>query len=93
METYIIILLCAAAFAAGFIDAIGGGGLIQTPAGLILLPNLPVSTVRHLKNTCFQRNFICGLPVPEKGNDGLKFYYNGMVAFLPLFWAPLYLLI
>jgi uncharacterized membrane protein YfcA len=32
METYIIILLCAAAFAAGFIDAIvGGGGLIQTP--------------------------------------------------------------
>jgi uncharacterized membrane protein YfcA len=37
--------LCAA-FAAGFIDAIvGGGGLIQTPAGLILLPNLPVSTV------------------------------------------------
>lgn len=46
METYIIILLCIAAFAAGFIDAIvGGGGLIQTPAGLILLPNLPVSAV------------------------------------------------
>lgn len=46
METYIIILLCLAAFFAGFIDAIvGGGGLIQTPMGLILLPNLPVSTV------------------------------------------------
>lgn len=46
METYIIFLLCLAAFAAGFIDAIvGGGGLIQTPMGLILLPNLPVSTV------------------------------------------------
>lgn len=46
METYIIVLLCVAAFAAGFIDAIvGGGGLIQTPAGLILLPNLPISTV------------------------------------------------
>ncbi|WPR70587.1 TSUP family transporter [Flavobacterium sp. NG2] len=46
MESYILILLCVAAFAAGFIDAIvGGGGLIQTPAGLILLPNLPVSTV------------------------------------------------
>ncbi|OHT44184.1 MULTISPECIES: sulfite exporter TauE/SafE family protein [Flavobacterium] len=46
MDTYIIILLCLAAFAAGFIDAIvGGGGLIQTPMGLILLPNLPVSTV------------------------------------------------
>lgn len=46
METYVIVLLCSAAFFAGFIDAIvGGGGLIQTPVGLILLPNLPVSTV------------------------------------------------
>lgn len=46
MEVYIIFFLCLAAFAAGFIDAIvGGGGLIQTPMGLILLPNLPVSTV------------------------------------------------
>lgn len=46
METYIIVLLSLVAFLAGFIDAIvGGGGLIQTPAGLILLPNLPVSTV------------------------------------------------
>lgn len=46
MESYIIALLCLAAFIAGFIDAIvGGGGLIQTPAGLVLLPNLPVSTV------------------------------------------------
>lgn len=46
MESYIIILLCLAAFLAGFIDAIvGGGGLIQTPIGLILLPNFSVSTV------------------------------------------------
>jgi len=46
METYIIVILCLAAFAAGFVDAIvGGGGLIQTPVGLIALPNLPVSTV------------------------------------------------
>lgn len=41
-----IILLCIAAFSAGFVDAIvGGGGLIQTPAGLILLPQYPVVTV------------------------------------------------
>lgn len=41
-----VILLCIAAFAAGFIDAIvGGGGLVQTPAGLILMPLYPVSTV------------------------------------------------
>ena len=41
-----IIILCLAAFAAGFIDAIvGGGGLIQTPATLITLPQYPVATL------------------------------------------------
>ena len=41
-----LVLLCMAAFAAGFIDAIvGGGGLIQTPSALILLPQYPVATV------------------------------------------------
>jgi uncharacterized membrane protein YfcA len=41
-----LLLLCCAAFTAGFVDAIaGGGGLIQTPMGLVLLPQLPVSTV------------------------------------------------
>ncbi len=35
-----------AAFTAGFVDAIvGGGGLIQTPMGLILMPQFPVATV------------------------------------------------
>ncbi len=46
METYIIILLCIASFLAGFVDAIvGGGGLIQTPIALILLPNYAVSSI------------------------------------------------
>ncbi len=46
MDTFTLILLCVAAFSAGFVDAIvGGGGLIQTPAALVLLPDLPVSTV------------------------------------------------
>lgn len=46
MDLSVLFFLCLAAFAAGFIDAIvGGGGLIQTPVGLILLPNLPVATV------------------------------------------------
>jgi uncharacterized membrane protein YfcA len=46
METYIIILLCIAAFLAGFVDAIvGGGGLIQTPVAMILLPNLAVANI------------------------------------------------
>ncbi len=41
-----IIILCIAAFAAGFIDSIiGGGGLIQTPVTLITLPQYPVATL------------------------------------------------
>jgi uncharacterized protein len=41
-----IFFLCFAAFMAGFVDAIvGGGGLIQTPAALILLPAHPVAAV------------------------------------------------
>jgi len=41
-----LILLCMAAFAAGFIDAIvGGGGLIQTPSAIVLLKQYPVATV------------------------------------------------
>lgn len=41
-----IILLCFAAFAAGFVDAIvGGGGLIQTPAALVLLRSYPLVTI------------------------------------------------
>jgi uncharacterized membrane protein YfcA len=41
-----MIILCVAALAAGFIDAIvGGGGLIQTPAVLITLPDHSVATL------------------------------------------------
>src|SRR5215211_3296053 len=41
-----LVLLCTAAFLAGFVDAIvGGGGLIQLPAALVILPQFPVSTV------------------------------------------------
>ena len=46
MENYILLLLCIAAFLAGFVDAIvGGGGLIQTPVAMILLPNLAVANI------------------------------------------------
>jgi uncharacterized membrane protein YfcA len=41
-----MIILCLAALAAGFVDSIvGGGGLIQTPAVLITLPDHPVATL------------------------------------------------
>ena len=46
ITTTTIVLLCLFAFIAGFVDAIvGGGGLIQLPAGLILLPQFPAGTV------------------------------------------------
>ncbi|NTS41698.1 TSUP family transporter [Flavisolibacter sp. BT320] len=46
MEWVDILLLCGAAFLAGFVDAIvGGGGLIQLPAALVILPHIPVATV------------------------------------------------
>ncbi len=41
-----IIILCTGALAAGFIDAIiGGGGLIQTPVTLVTLQQYPVATL------------------------------------------------
>ena len=46
MEISTIILLCIIAFCAGYVDAVvGGGGLIQVPAGLLLLPSQAVSTI------------------------------------------------
>ena len=41
-----IVLLCAFSMAAGFVDAVvGGGGLIQLPAALLLLPGVPYPTL------------------------------------------------
>jgi uncharacterized membrane protein YfcA len=46
MPTATLAALCAAAFAAGLVDAVvGGGGLIQTPALFLFLPTVPVPTV------------------------------------------------
>lgn len=39
-----LVLLCVAAFAAGFVDSIaGGGGLIQLPALMLILPSYPLA--------------------------------------------------
>jgi uncharacterized membrane protein YfcA len=43
MDPSAVVLLCLAAFAAGALDAVvGGGGLIQLPALLLVLPSYPV---------------------------------------------------
>lgn len=64
----IIILLCLAAFAAGFVDAIaGGGGLIQVPIGLIILPNLSVANViGSLKIPAFTGTFFATIQYVKK---------------------------
>ena len=47
IELWQIVLLCIAAFCAGFIDAIvGGGGLVQLPAALVILNTFPVVSLR-----------------------------------------------
>lgn len=41
-----LVFLCSFSAVAGFVDAaVGGGGLIQLPAALILLPGVPIPTV------------------------------------------------
>ena len=59
IELWQIVLLCIAAFCAGFIDAIvGGGGLVQLPAALVILNTFPVvSVVGSLKIPAFSGTF------------------------------------
>ena len=73
METYIIVLLCIASFFAGFVDAIvGGGGLIQTPVAMILMPNLSVaSIIGSLKIPAFSGTSFAAFQY-LKGRPGMK---------------------
>jgi len=63
-----IILLCLAAFAAGFVDAIvGGGGLIQTPAALVILRHLPVvNAIGSVKIPSFSGTFFAAIQYSRK---------------------------
>lgn len=69
-----ILLLCLIAFLAGYVDAIvGGGGLIQAPAGLILLPNESVARViGSLKVPSFTGTFFAALQYLKKVKIPLK---------------------
>lgn len=77
-----LLLLCLAAFAAGFIDAIvGGGGLVQTPAGLIILPSETVSKViGTLKIPAFSGTFIAATQYARK----IKLEWRMLSLMIPL---------
>jgi uncharacterized protein len=74
-----IIILCVAAFLAGFTDAIsGGGGLIQVPVALVLLPQYPaVTVIGSLKLPAASGTLIAAIQYARK----IKFNI-GMIALL-----------
>lgn len=76
MENYILILLCLASFIAGFIDAIvGGGGLVQTPAAFILMPQLQVAQIiGTLKIPGFSGTAIASLQYLKKVKLNIKLF-------------------
>lgn len=63
MVSEVLFFLCLAAFAAGFVDAVvGGGGLIQMPSAFLLLPELPAATViGSLKIPSFSGTLVASL--------------------------------
>jgi uncharacterized membrane protein YfcA len=89
MEVSILIFLCIGAFLAGFVDAVvGGGGLIQTPLGLILLPNLPVATIiGTLKIPSFSGTFFAAFQYLKKIEMNWKLLLIMMVLAVPSAFA------
>lgn len=90
METYILIFLCLAAFCAGFVDAIvGGGGLIQTPISILLLPQYAVSTViGSLKIPAFSGTFLASRQYLKKVKiDYSLFCFMAITAFASAYFG------
>lgn len=88
METYILVLLCLAAFLAGFVDAIvGGGGLIQTPVALVLLPHFAVaSIIGSLKIPSFSGTALAARQYVKKVTiDWKLLFVMALVAFVSSF--------
>lgn len=94
METYILILLCIASFFAGFVDAIvGGGGLIQTPVAMILMPNLAVSTIiGSLKIPAFSGTSFAAFQYLKQVKMNWKMLISmALVAFVSAFFGSMFL--
>lgn len=94
MELYILLFLCIASFFAGFVDAIvGGGGLIQTPVALILMPNLAVSTIiGSLKIPAFSGTSFAAFQYLKQVNMNWKLLFSmAVVAFVSAFFGSMLL--
>lgn len=76
MNIELILMLCAVAFSAGFVDAIaGGGGLIQTPLSLSILPNFPVASLMgSLKIPAFSGTALATLQYLKKAKIEICFF-------------------
>jgi uncharacterized membrane protein YfcA len=76
IDTLTLLFLCMASFGAGFVDAIvGGGGLIQVPIALIMMPNFPVATViGTLKIPAFSGTFFAAKQYVKQ----VKIYWKQM---------------
>lgn len=88
VDLFDLILLCLVAFAAGFVDAIaGGGGLIQVPMGIVLLPQYPVATViGTLKIPAFSGTAIAASQYARKVKiDYAQLAIMAFIAFLSAF--------
>ena len=85
----VLIVLCFIAFLAGFVDAIvGGGGLIQTPAGLILMPQESVARViGSLKIPSFAGTFFAAKQYLQK----VKIPLNRILLFSVVAFSSSYL--
>jgi hypothetical protein len=85
-----IIILCIVAFFAGLVDSIvGGGGLIQTPAGLILLPDKQVAQViGSLKIPSFTGTFFAAITFLKKVKiPFIRFVSFSLVAFIASYFG------
>lgn len=76
MNIELVFMLCAVAFSAGFVDAItGGGGLIQTPLSLSILPNFPVASLMgSLKIPAFSGTALATLQYLKKAKIEICFF-------------------
>jgi uncharacterized protein len=82
MDTTILVCMCMASFLAGFVDAIvGGGGLIQLPIGIVLLPQKPINViVATLKLPAFFGTGFAAYQYAQKNNT----YWRLLGLLMPL---------